>query len=255
MKTTLILLTAIALAATATGSTNAAHHETGKGKAMMAKPTRPAADVARDAERKPAAIIKFTLVKPGQTVVDLLPGGGYFTRVFSQAVGPKGKTVALVPDQYAARLPKAATDIQALAAEPGYGNVQAAIRSLIDIGAPNSVDRVFTAQNYHDLRSKNLPPTTADGVNRAVFAALKPGGYYVILDHSAAAGSGVRDVDTLHRIDAAALKAEVLAAGFKFDGESKVLANPGDDRTKNVFDPAIRGKTDQFVFRFVKPRK
>jgi predicted methyltransferase len=217
--------------------------------------TRPAADVERDASRKPLEIVKFAQIKPGQTVVDLLPGGGYFTRVFAQVVGPKGKIVALVSDQYAARNPKARTDIEAIAAEPAYGNVQAAIRGLGDVGAPNSVDRVFTAQNYHDLRSKNLPPNVADGVNRAVFSALKPGGYYVIIDHSAARGSGLRDVDTLHRIDAETLKAEVTSVGFKFAGESKVLGNKADDRTKGVFDPAIRGKTDQFVYRFVKPKK
>jgi predicted methyltransferase len=217
--------------------------------------TRPAADVARDAARKPAEMVSFAKVAKGQTVVDLLPGGGYFTRVFAQAVGPKGKVVALVSDQYAARFPKARTDIEAIAAEPAYANVQAAIRGLGDVGTAGSVDRVFTAQNYHDLRSKNLPANVADGVNRAVFAALKPGGYYVIVDHSAAAGSGLRDVDTLHRIDAATLKAEVAAVGFKFDGESKALANASDDRTKNVFAPAIQGKTDQFIYRFMKPKK
>jgi predicted methyltransferase len=216
---------------------------------------RPAEDVARDAARKPAEMVKFAGIKSGQTVVDMLPGGGYFTRVFSQAVGPKGKVVALVSDQYAAMNPKARTDIEAIAAEPAYKNVQAAIRSLGDVGAANSVDCVFTAQNYHDLKSKNLPGDLSAGINKAVFGALKPGGCYVIVDHSAAAGSGLRDVDTLHRIDAEALKAEVIAAGFKFNAESKVLANKADDRTKAVFDPSVRGKTDQFVFRFVKPKK
>jgi predicted methyltransferase len=217
--------------------------------------TRPAADVERDANRKPAEMVTFAKIAKGQTVVDLLPGGGYFTRVFAQAVGPKGKVVALVSDQYAARNPKAGTDIQALAAEPAYANVEAAIRSLGNVGAPGTVDRVWTAQNYHDLRSSKLPPNTAEGVSRAVFAALKPGGYYIILDHSAAKGAGLSVVDTLHRIEAATLKAEVTSVGFKFDGESKALANPSDDRTKMVFDPAIRGHTDQFVYRFMKPRK
>jgi predicted methyltransferase len=216
---------------------------------------RPAAEVERDAARKPAAMVAFAKIAAGQTVVDMLPGGGYFTRVFAQTVGPRGKVVALVSDQYAAANPKARTDIEALAAEPAYSNVQAAIRSLGEVGAPGTVDRVWTAQNYHDLHSKKLPAGVTEGINRAVFSALKPGGYYVILDHSAAAGSGLRDVDTLHRIDAATLKAEVVSVGFKFDGESKVLANKADDRTKMVFDPAIRGKTDQFVYRFMKPRK
>jgi predicted methyltransferase len=217
--------------------------------------TRPAEQVARDADRKPVAMLRFAKVKPGQTVVDLLPGTGYFTRLFSQAVGPNGKVVALVADAYAARNPKARTDIEALAAEPAYKNVEAAIRSLGNVGAPNSVDRVFTAQNYHDLKSKNLPAGTADGVNRAVFAALKPGGLYVIVDHRAAAGSGLRDVDTLHRIDAATVKAEVVSAGFLFVDANKELANKADDRTKIVFDPSIQGKTDQFVLRFAKPKK
>jgi predicted methyltransferase len=216
--------------------------------------TRPATDIARDAARKPAAMVAFAKIAPGQTVVDMLPGGGYFTRVFAQAVGPKGKVVALVSDQYAKAVPKVATDIQALAVEPAYANVEAAIRFLGDVGAPGTVDRVWTAQNYHDLRSKNLPANTGEGINRAVFAALKPGGMYVILDHSAAKGSGLRDVDTLHRIDAATLKAEVISVGFTFAGESKVLASKADDRTKNVFDPAIQGKTDQFVYRFMKPK-
>ena len=217
--------------------------------------TRPAADIERDAVRKPAAMVAFAKIKPGQTVVDMLPGGGYFTRVFAQAVGPKGKVIALVPDQYAAANPAMGTNITKLAAEPAYANVEAAIRSLLAVGEPGTIDRVFTAQNYHDLRSIKLPAQTGEAVNRAVFAALKPSGMYIIIDHSAAAGSGVRDVDTLHRIDAATLKAEVVSVGFKFAGESKLLANKADDRSKNVFDPAIRGKTDQFVYRFEKPKK
>ena len=222
---------------------------------MIDNKTRPADDVARDAARKPAEMLAFAKVKPGQTVVDMLPGGGYFTRVFSQAVGPKGHVTALVSDQYAAAYPEMGTKITTLAAEPAYANVEAAIRSLGNVGKPASVDMVWTAQNYHDLHGAKLPAGVAMGVDKAVLAALKPGGLYVILDHSAAAGSGLRDVDKLHRIDAEALKAEVVAAGFKFDGESKALANPGDDRTKLVFDPAIRGKTDQFIFRFMKPKK
>jgi predicted methyltransferase len=217
--------------------------------------TRPAADIERDGARKPAAMVAFAKIKTDQTVIDILPGGGYFTRIFSQAVGPKGNVLAVVSDQYAAKVPKARTDIEALAAEPAYSNVRAVITSLGNLGEEGSVDRVWTAQNYHDLHLKSNPDNTADGVNRAVFMALKPGGYYVIVDHSAAKGTGLRDVDTLHRIDAATVKAEVTSAGFKFAGESKLLANKSDDRSKLVFDPAIRGKTDQFIYRFIKPKK
>jgi predicted methyltransferase len=222
--------------------------------ATISNSARPAEDIARDAARKPAAMMAFAKVKPGKTVVDMLPGGGYFTRVFSKAVGPKGHVIALVPDEFAKSYPKAAEAVTAMAAEPAYKNVEVAIRALTDIAPAGTADVVWTAQNYHDLHSAKLPPQVTGAVNAAVFSALKPGGYYVIIDHSAAAGSGMRDVDTLHRIDAEALKAEVIAAGFIFDGESKALATKADDRSKNVFDPAIRGKTDQFAYRFMKPK-
>ncbi|MEE9433013.1 MAG: methyltransferase [Sphingorhabdus sp.] len=249
MKNHLYALAALSLAVAATGCATAGQHDA----PAIDNSARPAADVKRDAVRQPAEMMKFAKIGAGQTVVDMLPGGGYFTRVFSQAVGPEGKVVALVSEQYAKRFPKMGKAIKDLAAEPAYSNVEAAIRFLGNVGAPNSVDRVWTAQNYHDLKSSKLPAGTAAAINSAVFAALKPGGYYVILDHSAEAGSGARDVDTLHRIDAEALKAEVVAAGFVFDGESKLLANAADDRSVIVFNPAVRGKTDQFVFRFKKP--
>jgi predicted methyltransferase len=91
--------------------------------------------------------------------------------------------------------------------------------------------------------------------NKMVFDDLKPGGIYLILDHSAEAGSGARDTKTLHRIDVEAVKAEVLAAGFVFVGSSDLLRQPGDNRTLKVFDPSVRGNTDQFILKFRKPAK
>lgn len=252
MKVKIQILAALALTTASVGAVYAKHHTAAF---TISAANRPAEDVARDAARRPAEMVEFAMIKPGQTVVDMLPGGGYFTRIFSQAVGPKGKVVALVAREYAAQYPKMGTGITSLAAEPAYKNVEAAIRGLSEVGADDSVDLVWTAQNYHDLKSAKLPAGTAAFINGAVFKALKPGGHYVIVDHAAAAGSGLRDVDTLHRIDAEALKAEVLAAGFVFDGESKLVANAADDHSKNVFDPAIRGNTDQFAFRFKKPVK
>jgi predicted methyltransferase len=111
----------------------------------------------------------------------------------------------------------------------------------------------FIRQNYHDLHDTFMGPADVPAFNRNVYAALKPGGVFVVLDHAAAAGSGLRDTDTLHRIDIAAVKSEVEAAGFVLDGESAVLANPADSHDKNVFDPSIRGRTDQFLLRFKKP--
>ena len=181
----------------------------------------------------------------------MLPGAGYFTRVFSDAVGPKGKVYAYWPQSFA----KAAEGSRMINAEPGRGNIIAFVGPLNQIAPAGIADVVWTSQNYHDLKGPRVPADGTAQVNKAAWDALKPGGLYVILDHSAAAGSGLRDVDTLHRIDAATLKAEVIAAGFVFDGESKALANPADDRKLNVFNPAIRGHTDQFTYRFRKPRK
>jgi predicted methyltransferase len=208
-------------------------------------PGRPAADKAQDASRKPGMMVKFARIKRGDTVVEILPGEGYFTRIFSNAVGPKGKVVAAEPSSSDA--------IKALAGEPGRSNVEPHAGSFETFGAAGAADVVWTSRNYHDLKGAKRPADTAERVNKAAFAALKPGGYYVVLDHSAAAGSGTRDCDTLHRIDAEAVKAEVLAAGFVLDGESPLLANKADTRTVAVFDPSIQGKTDQFVLRFRKP--
>lgn len=208
-------------------------------------PGRPAADKAQDANRKPGMMVKFARIKRGDTVVEILPGEGYFTRVFSNAVGPKGKVVAAEPSSSDA--------IKALAGEPARKNVEPYAGSFDNVAAAGAADVVWTSRNYHDLKGAKAPADASERLNKAAFAALKPGGYYVVLDHSAAAGSGTRDCDTLHRIDAEAVKAEVLAAGFVLDGESPLLANKADTRTVAVFDPSIQGKTDQFVLRFRKP--
>ena len=211
-----------------------------------AKPGRPAGDIAQDAGRKPGLMLRFAGIKPGQRVIEILPGEGYFTRVLSAAVGVRGTVVAVVPRDSDA--------LRKLAREPGRANVKLQIGALADLARAGPADVVWTSRNYHDFKGDKAPAELADAVNRAAFAALKPGGVYFVLDHSAAAGSGLRDVGSLHRIDADAVKAEVLAAGFVLDGESDLLANSGDDRTKPVFDPAVQGKTDQFVLRFKKPK-
>jgi len=224
--------------------------------AAVADPGRPAEDTQRDANRKPAETVQFAGIKPGDKVAELVPGRGYFTRIFSKVVGPKGHVYALSPP----RRPNAAADspdpvaaTAALAADPAYSNVTATGGSLAKISVPEPVDVVFTAQNYHDVH--NVPDVDLAAFNKAIFDALKPGGVFVVLDHAAAAGSAARDTSTLHRIDPETVKSEVLAAGFKLEGESKVLANTQDDHTLKVFDPSIRGKTDQFILKFRKPRK
>ncbi|MBW8745449.1 MAG: class I SAM-dependent methyltransferase [Sphingomonas sp.] len=217
--------------------------------AAIADTTRPAADRDRDAERKPAEMLAFAGVKPGMVVVDILPGGGYFTRLFSDVVGPTGKVVAYVPDEM--YRPKSLEAVTAIAAEPAHANVQPEHNPALAAGPANIVDVVWTSQNYHDLH--NVSGLDVIAFNKVIYASMRPGGVYVVLDHSAPAGSGLSDTNTLHRIDEATVRKEVEAAGFVFDGESKALANPADPRTTKVFDPSIRGHTDQFVLRFRKP--
>ena len=216
-------------------------------KAALADPGRPAADVARDVARKPAEVLEFSQIKPGETVIELLPGGGYFTRIFSKAVGPTGHVVAAAPpvrDQdKGAKL---------IAADPAYANVTVDTITGPAMAAWPKADVMFTAQNYHDFHLKALHVNVA-ATDTALFNAIKPGGYLIVEDHVASAGAPIETADTLHRIDPAIARKELEAAGFVFDGESEVLRNPVDDHTKPVFDPAIRGHTDQFLYRFKKP--
>jgi predicted methyltransferase len=222
--------------------------------AAVADPNRPATDTKRDADRKPADCVAFAGIKPGDKVADLLPGKGYFTRIFSKVVGANGWVYSFIPSDLDELYKKNNITIPP-PADPNYPNVSFIHAPIAKFVAPEKLDVVWTSQNYHDLHDKFFGPADVDAVNKAIFDALKPGGVYIVLDHVAEAGSGLRDTDTLHRIDPAQVKKEVLAAGFVFAGESKVLHDPADDHTKKVFDASIRGKTDQFIFKFRKPRK
>lgn len=225
-------------------------------KAALADSGRPEKDVALDAERKPADMLAFAGVKPGSIVVDLMPGGGYFTRIFSKVVGPKGHVYAFQPselDKFYKDGKRAA--VFAIAADPAYANVTAIHAPIGSFVTPQLVDAIWTSQNYHDMHNPLMDPADLAKVNKAIYDSLKPGGIYGVLDHAAEAGSGIRDTNTLHRIDPAVVKKEVLAAGFAYAGESKVLRNPKDDRTLKVFDPKIRHQTDQFIYKFRKPVK
>lgn len=221
--------------------------------AAVADPARPDADRARDADRFPAEMLAFAGIRPGMRVADLVPGQGYFTRLFSVAVGPGGHVYAYVPDELT-KLAKRPPAVNAIAADPHYKNVSVILRTLPLFGAPEKLDVVWTSQNYHDMHDEFMGPADLAVVNKAVFRALKPGGVYIVLDHAAAPGSGLANTEDLHRIDPAQVRKEVEAAGFIFEGESTILRNPADDHTKKVFDPSIRGHTDQFVYKFRKPR-
>jgi predicted methyltransferase len=201
---------------------------------------RPDKDKARDAKRKPAETLAFAGIMPGQTVAELLPGDGYFTRILSKAVGPKGHIITIPWNEFQTGM----TENLAL---NGYSNITVFRENMLGFRPSPPIDVYFTTQNYHDVT-----PVQRGQVNQVIFKALKPGGVYFILDHAAKAHAGY-SAERLHRIDEDIVKQEVQRAGFVLASESDILRNPADDRSLLVFNPAIRGNTDQFLLKFIKP--
>lgn len=204
---------------------------------------------------KQSELIRFAGVVPGAIVIDVYPGDGDWTRLFSDVVGPQGRVFSFVPAEVADFKNDPVGLMQTLAKEPGRENVEAVS---VDLAAMPEVtqpaDVLWLRLFYHDLHTALMQKkgaTVAD-FNRAVYERLKPGGFYVIVDHAAAAGSGTGDAQSLHRIDPASVRKEVEAAGFVLDAESTVLANKDDQHSVKVFDPSIKGETDRLAYRFVR---
>jgi predicted methyltransferase len=228
---------------------------TAKMKAAVADSSRPAADTARDENRKPADMLAFAGIGPGKVVVDMLPGGGYFTRIFAKAVEPGGRVYAYFGTQYDARLKgqNKDPDNQFADLKATYKNLGVIHGPLVSFVTPEPVDVVWTAQNYHDMHNKQYAMDVNE-VNKAIYKSLKPGGYYVIIDHKAAESAGDDVTENLHRIKESTVKKEVEAAGFKLVAEGQDLNYPSDDGSKRVFEADVRGKTNQFMLKFQKPR-
>lgn len=220
----------------------------------MHDPAR-AADSKDDARRQMAAVLAFTGVKPGDSVAELDPGRGYWTRVFSQIVGTTGHVFTVWPNETMKYSAKSLANWKQLVKTPHYANVSLLEQPAATLSVPQKVDVVFTAQNYHDYHDPFMGPVDMRKFDKQVFDALKPGGVFVIIDHMAPPGSGVSDTNTLHRIDPAVVKEEVESAGFVFDGSSDALLNHADPLTIPIFDKSIRGHTSQFIYRFRKPAK
>ncbi len=219
--------------------------------AAVADPARPDSDTTRDADRKPEQTLAFSGIKPGDRVADYAANSGYFTRLFSSVVGSKGHVYAVEPTAFFKfqSFPSAVAELQGYAVT--HPNVTVTTAAALEgLKFPEKLDLFWISRNYHDLHDEFMGPVDIAAFNNA----LKPGGVYVILDHSAAPGAPANVTETLHRIEASTVRREVEAAGFKFDSESSILANPADPRTAKVFDPTIRGHTDQFILKFRKPR-
>jgi predicted methyltransferase len=212
--------------------------------ALLADPGRPAADVTRDADRRPGELMRFAGVRAGQKIAELAPGGGYFTRLLASAVGASGRVYAVAgrPSPALTELSTNRPNLAILAAGSGT------------IPVPEPVDIVWTTLNYHDFKNSKLPNgDAAKAANTEAFRVLKPGGTYLVVDHQGAPGTGASQTSTLHRIEDVQVVREVEAAGFRLEKQSDLLRHPADTHTLKVQETGIRGKTDQFVLKFRKP--
>lgn len=216
--------------------------------AAVADPTRLEAQVGRDAARQPAAVLAFSQIGPGDSVLDLEAGAGYYTRMLSNLVGPEGRVHAVSSTFVAETYPQA---VEAIAEfEATAGNVTTQTAAFDELTFDQTYDAAVMVLFYHDTA---WIPYDRAVMNQQIFDALEPGGTFLVIDHHAPEGSGVENANTTHRIESSVVMEEVLAAGFEFDGESDALAHPEDDRTANVFDENIRGLTDRFIYRFRRP--
>jgi predicted methyltransferase len=219
----------------------------------IADPARSQGDRDRDAARKPVESLQFSGVKPGDEVADFNASSGYFTRLFSDVVGSRGHVYAIEPVEIQQYTAKSTAELQSYAAD--HRNITVSVQTALEsLRLPRKLDLFWISQNYHDLHNTYFAPLDIAAFNKAVFNALKPGGSYIVLDHTAAPGAPADVTQTLHRIDPATVRREVEAAGFVFDGDSTILANPGDPRTIKVFDKSIQGHSDQFLLKFRRPQ-
>jgi predicted methyltransferase len=248
MKVILVRVTGAALLAALVSSVACA--------APKALLQRALADPARafqrsaDSRRHPADLVALADLKPGQRIVDLIPGDGYWTRIFSRLVGPKGRVYAVWPQAYARDATGNVAQLQQLARR--YGNVTVQVQPSAALTAPKPVDVVWTSDNYHDYNDKFMGNPGPQLLARSVYRLLKPGGLFIVIDHAAARGRGLADTEKLHRIERAAVIQQATAAGFRLVGESHVLDNPKDPLSIPVFDPRIRYHTSQFALKFRK---
>ncbi len=247
---------------------------------IVASPDRSAADRTNDIRRKPTQMLAFIGIRPGMVALDLSAGGGYTTELIARSVGPTGRVYAQSAPRDPARLPPAAPEGAAAPAapaapaavtpppggppstplrladrakNPAAGNIVSVVQKFEDPApaavASGGLDLVTLMFNYHDLGHMGVDRAQ---MNKAVYAALKPGGMYVIADHSGRPGTGISESGTLHRIEEAFLRREVEAAGFRLVAEGNFMRNPSDPRDKNTPDPPQ--PKDEFLLKFVKPQ-
>jgi predicted methyltransferase len=220
----------------------------------IADPARPPEQVARDAQRRPGAVLAFAGVRPGDRVADFMSGGAYFTRLFSRIVGSTGHVYAFLPEEQLKNCaPEETAGTRALEHDGRYANVSVMTGPVGRFRPPEPLDLIWASLSFHDLYDSFMGPADVPRVTQALFDALKPGGELLVIDHVAQAGSEVRDTDTLHRIDPEVIIRRAQAAGFRLEAHSEALRNPHDTHQLRVFDATVRGQTDQVILKFRKP--
>jgi predicted methyltransferase len=220
----------------------------------LADKGRPARDRARDKRDHIGEVLAFASTAPGEIVADFLPFRGYYTRLFASLVGAAGRAYVVVPGDLTRieRIAKGRAEIAAFAASEPIIELVGGPVALAG-ALPELVDLFWISENYHDLHNVFMGPVDIGAFNAAVFAALKPGGRLIVIDHVAAKGAPRNVTETLHRIEPAVARREIEAAGFKWDGESDALANPADRHASSIFARGIRYHTDRFIYRFRNP--
>ncbi len=216
----------------------------------VADTTRPADARARDPARIPTEILIFSGISEGDKIVEIAPGGGYYTALLSRVVGDEGRVNAVDPERIFEFFPQGRDGFSAYIDSDPRKNVSFSSQFLDEIKIPGEVDQVWMVLYYHDTIWTGEDRAA---MNRAFYDMLKPGGVYFVVDHHGLPGAGDGITRELHRMDAATAKVEIEDAGFTLDAISDVLSNPSDPRDDSVFGEERRGKTDRFVWRYVKP--
>lgn len=251
MKPLTLSLVAASMAAVAPASATDAAPASPLARAL-ADPGR-AAQREADARRHPLELVALADLRSGQRVLDLIPGDGYWTRIFAKIVGPKGRVYAVWPEPYAKEATGNVAQLKDIAKQ--YGNVTVQVQPGSALKAPEPLDVIWTSQNYHDYDDKFMGKPGSQAFARQAYRILKPGGLFIVIDHSAATGHGLGDTEPMHRIERAQVIREAQAAGFRLAGESRVLLNSTDPLNIPVFDPKVRFHTSQFALKFRKPSR
>jgi predicted methyltransferase len=220
----------------------------------VAAPGRPEADRARDSVRMPAEVLRFFGIDPGMRVLDVFAGGGYYTEIVSNLLGPDGQVVMYNNQGY---VDFTQAEITARFTEGRLANVEFLTEEVADLNLePGSFDAALFILAYHDVyfvSDPSWPAIDSAAMLAEIHQSLRPGAIVGVVEHAAVVGSGTSAVASLHRIERAALVADFEAAGFVLEAESEILSNPDDDHSRLVFEEEIRGHTDRFLLRFRRP--